>query len=44
MTQYDLEQFFELYGIGVGVGVALAFFPFIIGYAIQSIYSIIKKS
>lgn len=44
MTQYDLSQFFQLYGVGVGVGVALAFIPFIVGYAFQSVYSIIKKA
>lgn len=43
MTNYDLSQFFQLYGIGVGVGVVLAFFPFIVGYAAQSLYSIFKK-
>lgn len=44
MTDFNLTDFYTLYGEGIGIGIALSFFPFLVGYLVQSVLSIIKKS
>ena len=43
MTDFNLTQSFQLFVSGASVGILISFFPFLIGYLIQSIYSIIKN-
>lgn len=44
MTSDNLSDIYTLFVEGVMYGIALSFIPFILGYGIQSIYSIIKHS
>lgn len=44
MTEFDLTQFFELFIEGAVIGIIIAFIPFVIAFAIQSLYSIMKKA
>lgn len=44
MTAFDLTEFYTLYGEGLAIGIVVAFFPFIVGFAVQSILSIVKKA
>ena len=43
MTDFNLTQSFQLFVEGASVGILVSFIPFLIGYGIQSIYSVIKN-
>lgn len=44
MTAENLTDIYTFFSEGVMYGIAISFVPFILGYGIQSIYSIIKNS
>ena len=43
ITSENLTDIFQLFAQGLAIGIPLGMLPFLIGYGIESIYSIIKK-